>query len=67
MFITNPTSKEIDDNLEKSDSISIFHNLESRKDFDKCLESTLNLVDNKVVYIHYYTNDNTYTVGLKKL
>ena len=66
-FIINPNENQIDNDLEKSDSVSIFHNLKSRKEFLECMESTLNLKINKVVYIHYYSFDNTYTVGLKNM
>ena len=66
MSITiNPTDKEIEAHVKLSDTVLIFHNLRTTEQFEKVLDNTINHEQNKVVYIHFYTGDNSYTVGLE--
>lgn len=63
----NPTDQEIDRDIKLSDSILIFHNLKSTAQFEKVLNQTIDHEKNEVVYIHVYTGDYSYTVGLKNI
>ncbi len=65
--IINPNDKEIDADLQKADKVLVFHNLKTTEQFEKVLDNTIDYGKNKVVYIHHYTKDKSYTVGIKEL
>ncbi len=64
--IINPNDREIDADLLKADKVLVFHNLKTTEQFEKVLDNTIDYKKNEVVYIHYYTNDKSYTVGIKE-
>lgn len=63
----NPTNIEIDKDLDKADKLLVFRNINTKAKFEKILDETINFKKNKVVYIHFYTRDVSYTVGLKEV
>ena len=66
MFRINPTDKGIDEGIRMVDSVVMFHNIKSPKQFVKVLYDTIDLNKNELIYIHYYTADEIYSVGIKK-
>ena len=65
--IVNPNDEQIDADLKLSDKVMIFHNIKTTEQFEKVLDQTIDYEQNTVVYIHFYTGDNSYTVGLKNI
>lgn len=60
---TDPTSEQVDIDLEKADMITVIHSgskLEVKDFLDNYVNNEL-----KPVYCHYYTENKTYTIGLK--
>lgn len=63
----NPTNTEINGDLNKADKVLVFRNINTTGQFQRILNETINYKKNEVVYIHFYTQDLTYTVGLKEV
>lgn len=64
MIIVNPTENQIDIDLAKAEEILLFHNAKSRIHFETLLDKFINTNKLKIVYIHHYTADNSYSVGI---
>lgn len=65
-IIENPTEEIIDKDLERSDLIAVIHT--NRKiEIEELLDITKETPEYQIVYIHYYTKDNKYTIGVKKI
>ena len=65
--IVNPTEKEIDDDLEKSEQIVVLH-YNKEGNFEKWVKDWIykfNSLGFDIIYIHYYTGDKSITLGLK--
>lgn len=62
-IILNPTESMINIDLERSERVMLFHNVRTEKEFRDTLRDLFNWKKNKLVYIHYYSKDNKYTVG----
>ena len=67
--LMNPTEKEIDDDLEKSEQIVVLHHNDSVDfDFMKWVKDWIfkyQKIGFDIVYIHYYSGDRSITLGLK--
>ena len=66
-IILNPTESMIDIDLEQAMGVMMFHNVKTEKEFRDLLNDLFNWKKNKLVYIHYYSKNNTYTVGYKRI
>lgn len=62
-IITDPSMEVVDVDFEKADVITVIHS-GKEKDVRDLLDKHLNK-EFKPVYCHYYTDDKTYTIGLK--
>lgn len=65
-IIKNPNEKQINEDLKKCDLLTIIHDCPSEKEILDIIEKFKNDKDLKVSYIHYYSKENQYTIGLKK-
>jgi hypothetical protein len=63
-IIINPIEKQLDNNLKKAREVIILHNLKNEGHLREW-ELNYENMGYEIVYIHYYSSDKTYTMGLK--